>query len=268
MPPHDLGDDIRLAESQAPVWIALLGSFALLKAGRPVAAPTNGKTEALLSILAIRYKDPVPRDTLLALLWPNHDPALAAQSLNSLVHSLRKQFKTELRGAGLLVHCDGCYRLNAEAGVGIDLAHFEAQIQDGDRAHRRGEPGAAMACYERAVRLYRGDLLAGTDVYAAVERERLRAAYLTLLARIADYHYAQGDYPACLASAFRLVATDPYREDAHRLIMRCHVREGERAQALRQYQFCADILRAEFDMSPEPATTQLYEQIRHDPASL
>jgi DNA-binding SARP family transcriptional activator len=266
MPPHDPADDIRLAESQAPVWIALLGSFSLLKAGRPVAAPSNGKTEALLSILAIRHKDPVPRDTLLALLWPNHDPSLAAQSLNSLVHSLRKQFKIELHGAGPLIHCDGCYRLNCEAGVGIDLAHFETLIQEGDRALRRGETGPAMACYQRATLLYRGDLWAGADVYAAVERERLRASYLTLLARIADYYYEQGDYSTCLATAYRLVATDPYREDAHRLIMRCHVREGERAQALHQYQFCVDILRAEFDMSPEPATTQLYEQIRYDPA--
>ena len=268
MPPHDMADDIRLAQSQAPVWIALLGSFALLKAGRPVAAPSNGKTEALLSILAIRYKDPVPRDTLLALLWPNHDPGLAAQSLNSLVHSLRKQFKTELHGAGPLVYCDGCYRLNHEAGVGIDLAHFEVLAQEGDRALRLGETGRAMACYQRAALLYRGDLWAGIDVYAAVERERLRACYLTLLARIADYYYEQSDYSTCLTTAYRLVATDPYREDAHRLIMRCHVRDGERAQALRQYQFCVDILRAEFDMSPEPATTQLYEQIRHDPASL
>jgi hypothetical protein len=50
--------------------------------------------------------------------------------------------------------------------------------------------------------------------------------------------------------------------------MRCHVRRGERAQAMRQYRICCSILQDEFDALPEPATQLLYQQIRLDPASL
>ena len=68
--------------------------------------------------------------------------------------------------------------------------------------------------------------------------------------------------------AGRLLDGDPCREDAHRLVMRCHVRRGERAQALRHYLLCQQILRAEFDAAPEPATDALFEQARLDPSTI
>lgn len=50
--------------------------------------------------------------------------------------------------------------------------------------------------------------------------------------------------------------------------MRCYVRQGERAEALRQYRLCESVLRVEFDALPEPATTALFAQIRLDPGSV
>ena len=61
---------------------------------------------------------------------------------------------------------------------------------------------------------------------------------------------------------------DPCREDAHRLVMRCHVRRGERAQALHQYRVCEGILRAAFETSPQPVTAVLFEQVRLAPGSV
>jgi DNA-binding SARP family transcriptional activator len=65
-----------------------------------------------------------------------------------------------------------------------------------------------------------------------------------------------------------VLAHDPCREDAHRLVMRCHVRRGERAQALHQYRVCVDILRAAFETIPEPATVALFDQVRRTPGSV
>ena len=66
----------------------------------------------------------------------------------------------------------------------------------------------------------------------------------------------------------QLLACDPYREDAHRVLMRVHVQRGERAQALRQYRVCEQLLRQEFDAPPEAATTALFDRIRCDPETL
>lgn len=255
-------------EDSWPVMICLLGQFRLLKAGQPLSMRNASKTQALLSSLALEQDYAAPRETLLNTLWPNTEAALAGQSLNSLVHSLRKQLGDRLSGAAPILCLDGYYRLNIEAGIGIDARWFCALVNTGEQHTRSGRLPDALDCYRCAARLYRGDLCAANDVQALVEREHLRAQYLSLLARLADHHFALTEYDQCLDYASRLLTVDPCREDAHRLAMRCYARRGERAQALRQFQVCATVLRSEFDVAPEPATQHLYEQIRLSPTSV
>jgi DNA-binding SARP family transcriptional activator len=101
-----------------------------------------------------------------------------------------------------------------------------------------------------------------------IERERLRANFLTILAWLANRSYREADYSSALEYASRLLANDPCREDAHRVIMRAHVHRGERAQALRQYHLCEQVLRCEFDIAPETATTALFDRIRGAPETI
>jgi DNA-binding SARP family transcriptional activator len=248
--------------------ICLLGNFRLLKAGQPVVVPFEGKAEVLLSYLALRHGRRVPREELLDVLWPEGDHARAKLSLNSLVYSLHRLLGDQLGGAAPVLCAGGYYRLQVEAGVCVDVACFDALVDAGDReAHAAGLPAGAQT-YARAVRLYRGDLCTAMDMHAVVERQRLRNRYAILLARLADYYFGQRDYAACLDLATRLLVHDPCNEDAHRLVMRCYVRRGERTQALRQYQVCRDILQAEFGAAPELATTALFDQARLDPGSI
>jgi DNA-binding SARP family transcriptional activator len=247
------------------VMVCLLGSFQVLKCGRVVPLRTGGKAELLLSALGLHDPAGVPRDTLLQALWPQSELALASQSLSSLVYSLNQLLGDALDDRAPVLLQDGTYRLNHEAGVGVDVACFEELARLGDRRARAGDVRAAIDGYGRAIALYRGDLSGGTDITAVVERERLRARYLSLLARLADDAFARGDGDLCLKYAHALLAKDPCREDAHRFIMRCHLRRGERSQALRQFRLCQSILLSEFDAPPEPATIDLYNQIRLAP---
>jgi len=47
--------------------------------------------------------------------------------------------------------------------------------------------------------------------------------------------------------------------------MRCYVRVGQRAQALRQYRICREVLALEFDARPEESTEELYRLVRTEP---
>lgn len=255
-------------ESAWPIFIGLLGHFRLLKAGSPLTIRSGGKTELMLAQLGLSYKNYVSRNTLTSLLWPMSETTLANQSLNSLVYSLHKLIGDALGGAPLIIHEEGMYRLNSEAGVGVDVACFDAVTQVADQQLRTGEHSLALAYYHQSLLLYRGDLCIATDVHTIIERERLRARYLTLLGRLATYHYYAGNYSESAEYAWRLLRCDPSREDAHRMVMRCYVQQGERAAALRHYCICREILRAEFDTVPEPATMALFEQIRNQPTAL
>lgn len=255
-------------ETSYPVLICLLGDFHLLKLGQTIRVESGGKAELLLCSLALRQGYLAPRDILLSTLWPITESSLACQSLNTLIHRLHKLLSDGIGGAAPVLYADGYYELNVEAGIGIDVAWFDALATEGARQASHGNLIAAAVTYTNAVSLYHGDLCVANDVFAIMESERLRARYLSLLAKLAEYSYSQRDYQACLYYALRLLVHDPCREDAHRMAMRGYVRLGERAQALRQYRVCANILRSEFDTEPEQDTKTLFDRIRLDPESI
>lgn len=251
-----------------PLMICLLGSFRLVRRGVVLPVRPGGKTEGLLCALAMRSNYRLDRDTLLGLLWPDVDASRAIRSLNSLVHSLRRLVGDALHGAPPVTYVNGAYELNTSAGVTIDTVEFEQRVDAGDRLMRTGHVEAAIASYLEATTLYVGDAVVGGDLHGFVERERLRARHLSLLAVLADHHFAVGDYARALRMALRLLHHDPCREDAHRLAMRCYARMGARSQALRQYRVCRRILAQEYQAAPEPTTDALFRRLLTDPAAV
>jgi len=249
----------------AGVFIRLLGPFQILKMGQPVSLRAGGKAEQLLSCLALHPRVGVHRATLVEHIWPDTPPTLAGQCLNTLIHSLKLQLADALAGQPPIVHTQSHYALNLHGGVRVDVLEFESAVTQGHRLLSTGSTAAAIESYEHAVALYGDDLGAGSDMSEFLERERLRATCLTTLARLADAQFELANYGQALESAVRLLAVDPCREDAHRMIMRTYVRLGARAQALRQFNLCRLILQDEFDAVPEPATERLFNLVRTDP---
>jgi DNA-binding SARP family transcriptional activator len=183
-----------------------------------------------------------------------------------MLHGLHVMLGDALDGAPPVLHRTGACQLNVEAGVGVDIAHFDVLARAAEVSLR--EDDAAAAAVAAAVDFYRGDLWPVDDLGAMVVRERLRAVHLSLLSRLADQCFERRQYREALHYAGRLLTADPCREDAHRLVMRCHVRLGERAQALRQYRTCVRILEAEFDAAPEALTEALFERVRLAPEGM
>src|SRR5205823_13606695 len=134
------------------------GNFCLTKAGHPVSTRGGGKMEAFLAKLALHPGELVPREALLDSLWPKSDSTLACQSLNTLVYSLHKRLGDALGGATPVLHAEGAYRLNLEAGIAVDVWYLDRLAAAGDAYYRSGDLHTASAFYERAIQLYRGDL--------------------------------------------------------------------------------------------------------------
>jgi DNA-binding SARP family transcriptional activator len=245
------------------------------------------KTKALLSILALQPNHRLPRDELLNSVWPDCDPNLASHSLSNLLHDLKKSLGDAISGANPVLHTEGpdcVYRLNVEAGVGLDLTYFEGLLSKGDRQYQIGDYVSAITYYMRAISLYKGELCPpttqhstavavgsvhpATDSCFAIRREQAKGLYLTSLAQLAECQYALSDYASCLQTSFRLLSSDPCREDAHRMTMKCYVRKGQRSQAVQQYRLCKQIVDAELNTQPEPETIELFNQLLSDPASI
>lgn len=256
------------AQNETFIHICLFGAFRVLIIGDAEPVSCGSKGEALLCLLAMHSGRRLRREMLLEAVWPGSDDEQACQSLNALVHHLRKVLGEALDGASPICNSNGYYWLNLEAGIAVDLHCFDTFATAGNEQACAHNQAAAVENYLRAITRYEGDLCCDTSVSGVIERERLRARFLHMLCYVADYYFNEERYRSCLQYAEQLLRHDPCREDAHRLIMRCYVRQNERAQALRQYRLCAEILRSEFDMEPEPDTTALFDQARLDPASI
>src|SRR5262245_1388434 len=237
--------------------LRLLGGFELRRESRALAVPAK-KAQALLSYLALRTGRPHSRESLTALLWGDVGERRARQSLRQAVLCLRKVFSAA-RSRGLVVQGEAV-AIDPSA-VDVDIAAFERLIRK----------GTAQAL-EAAVALYEGPLLDGLHLdeepfeeWLRSERERLRELAVQALTKLLAWQFKAGPVEAATRTAARLLALDPLQEDAHRTLMRLHVRQGRRAAALQQYQACVRLMQRELSIEPEAETKRLYQEILQRP---
>ena len=130
-------------------------------------------------------------------------------------------------------------------------------------AHRRLE--TCRSCAQRlqqAVELYRGDFLAqfvqsGSEAFeewALIQRERLHREALDALYALAEHHDRRSEYDQARHYAVRQLELDPWREEAHRQLMRALALSGQRSAALAQYETCRRVLAEELGAEPSQET--------------
>ena len=107
------------------------------------------------------------------------------------------------------------------------------------------------------------DLLPGWyDDWVHFERESLTQLRLHALERLSGQRLTAGRYAEALALAMAAVATEPLRDSAHRLVVQCHLREGNAVHALRHYEGYRDLLHRELGIPPSPQMQQLLGPLR------
>jgi DNA-binding SARP family transcriptional activator len=149
----------------------------------------------------------------------------------------------------------------------LDVEEFEHCVEQGQRLESQLQITEAIAEYEIAINLYRGDFLAENpyEGWTVLERERLRITYLDTLDHLSQIYFDQERYGLCVTLCQLILNRDLCREDAHCRLMRCYSRLGQGPLALRQYQICAEALQTELEVVPAPETTEIYERIhRHE----
>jgi DNA-binding SARP family transcriptional activator len=232
--------------------LTLLGGFAArVEDGKPVGLSIR-KGQALLAYLAMPTGRAHLRDKLATLLWGDLPEPSARKGLRQTLFVLGQTL-----GEANPLRLDGESVVLEPADVATDVSEFEACAA--------GEDGAAL---ERAAAIYRGDLLQGLalrepgfEEWVVSERMRLRELALDGMARLlAQQQQARAQEPA-MHTALRILALDPIREPVHRAVMRLQLQLGRRAEAMRQYQLCAGILRRELRAEPEAETKALYREI-------
>lgn len=253
----------RPAPRRGTVEAALLGAFELRLDGLAVTKWPGRRGMSVLRFLLSRPRHACSRDELLAEFWPEVEPAAARNRLQVAVSGLRRVLQ-EVTNLQVIEYADGGYRINPDLVVDTDVERFEKALASARRAERSDPDGGALAAYQEAIGLYRGDFASDVpyEQWALLPRESLRLTYIDALDRVGRIQFRMGKLDDCITTGLRMLAVDPCREDAHRLLMRCYAAQGRTYQALRQYDFCCRVLQATLETGPTAQTTQVYRAIR------
>ena len=231
----------------------LLGGFDF--AGVGAAVPSfSRKARAMMAYLALQSGHSQSREKLATLLWGINSETQARMSLRQAVSAVRKamqasggRFLTD--GDNIALHLDG---------LDFDVVRFETLAAS-----------SVPDDLEQALVVYRGDLLDGFGLkeelfedWLRIERERLRAMAVTALDRLVAQYSATNDPASCVRAATRLLAMEPLREDAHRVLMRAYAAQGRINLALKQFEHCRDALQRELRLQPDLETRHLHEELR------
>lgn len=255
--------------------LSLLGPFRATLKESPLTHFATDKIRALLAYLAVEADKPHRRDMLATLLWPQRPDKTARRNLRQSLHRLKQTLDKAVPGSSqrLLTITRQTVQLNGQ-WLELDMATFRELLQTCE-AHRHRHLHTCSPCLKRmaqAVALYQGEFLQGfslADVPAfeewlLVQREMLHYQMLVTLYSLAAAYERRAAYDLAHEYAARQVALEPWREEAHRQLMRALALDGQRSQALAQYETCCRILEEELGVAPTAETTTLYEQIRDE----
>ncbi|MEW5988495.1 MAG: bacterial transcriptional activator domain-containing protein, partial [Chloroflexota bacterium] len=230
--------------------LALLGGAQVTLGGKPLTGFVSNKCQALLFYLAVTGR-PHLRPSLAALLWGDLPDEDASSNLRKSLTNLRHLLDPYL----LITRHTVEFNLNSP--YWLDVTAFEKGVSEvqgtqgtkGTALNSPNSPNSFNSLHE-VVELYHGEFLAGFNVrdalpfeeWVVVERERLREQALSALDALALRSVDSGNYGEAIHYTTRLLALDPWREEAHRRLMLLLARTGQRPAALAQYETCRRLL--------------------------
>ena len=236
--------------------LLVMGSPQLTLDGKALGSGVHGKLLALMVYLAVsRVRH--TRVALADLLWSEMSSTLARKNLRGALYQLR-----QLLGPHLVVtRQDAIFNQTSPHWFDVEVlrAHVTADFV---RTNPKG--------FREALHLYRGEFLAGFEVSNAPvfeewmvnQRVQLHNFVVQGWHLLVDHALQSGDDALGLDATNHLLALDAVHEAAHRQRMLLLARTGQPGAALAQYAICQRALATELALTPSPATTTLYEQIK------
>jgi predicted ATPase/DNA-binding SARP family transcriptional activator len=223
---------------------------------------SSRKAVALLAYLAVDGEQ--SRDGLASLLWPDSDHTRARTALRKALSILNG-----VLGGRWLVSRRS--RVALDSNVEVDVQTFRAALQGVDD-HGHAPDALCEACLDAltgAAEMYGDDFLAGFGVRDSATfddwqrqvAEELRLELMTALGLLVESHTSRGQFDTAITHATRRLSVDPLHEPTHRQLMLLHAWTGDRAEAVRQYERCTQLLERALGIAPMDETTQVHDAV-------
>jgi DNA-binding SARP family transcriptional activator len=222
----------------------LLGDFRLSTGGEAIDIPPAA--QRLLALVAI-HDGPIARGHAAFTLWPSVPEPRAHANFRSVLWRLRRP--------GVVVATLGHVRLAPHVAVDHRGAR---EVARGIIADPRGFTASDPADLPLSADL----LPTWSDEWLTSERERFRQLRLHAL-EILSAHLAEvGRHARAVEAGLLAIAAEPLRESAHRALIVAYLAEGNRVQAIRQYEWYRRLVKGELAIDPSPEMEDLARRAR------
>ena len=236
--------------------LALLGTPEISLDGKSLSEQITGRGCALLIYLAVTGRE-YTRNRLADLLWDEHSNDDALKKVRNLLPGLRVALDDHLQITRESI------AFNRTSAYWLDVAEFRTYLST-----NLTNPDPLLL--ENVLALYRDDFLGDFavrnaplfDAWVVQEQEALHQLAVAGFQCLTRCYLEQENPAAGLRSVKRLLALEPWCEEAYQQQMIFLSWSGKRDAALAQYLVCQRVLAAEFNSAPMAATTAIYEQIR------
>ncbi len=246
--------------------INLLGPVEIFREfSKPFAmdAWTTRRARDILCFIASRRHRRASKDLIIDTFWGETDFDVVEKNFHPTISHIRKALNSnQPLKQNFVIYRDGDYQLNPELAYRIDIEEFDRLIIDAENARRARQLGESVRAYEASVALYRGDFTQGSyDPWVDEQRSYYKEQFLNALEAMANIAMKGEEWSRALQLAHSILHEDPFREDIHSLVMRAHVKLGNRSAAREQYETLKRLLQKELGVEPGAETRKIYKDL-------
>jgi DNA-binding SARP family transcriptional activator len=204
-------------------------------------------TQRLVAYVALHDR-PVARLRVAGALWPDTTEARALANLRSALCRL-KRFDC------MVIDASGG-QLAMAPGAEVDVWQLRELVSSAVRASVdvRADRLDALATT--------GELLPGWfDEWVINERERFRMLRIHVLEGMCRVLAEVGEFGRAIDACLVVVGEEPLRESAHRALITAHLLQGNRGDALRQFEAYRRMMHDDLGLEPSSEMRQLVRQL-------
>jgi TolB-like protein/DNA-binding SARP family transcriptional activator len=240
---------------QALPRIYLVGNMRAVAPGEADFLPRGRKTRGLLACLCLAQGERVSRSRLVGLLW---DRSGEAQARMSLRQSLSELNSIVNRHVPTLVEIErDSVRIDVRKCWVDVLAILHAS------ADTAAQTSTLVESYSERLLEDLDGMTPSFDQWLTAERTRFEDHVRKILEAELERLTEQNANPEMRAAAARrLINFEPTHEGAVRSLMKAFAQMGDRAQAIREFERCRQMLQRMLDLPPSKETIAVYEAVR------
>ncbi len=250
-----MGDTIR---------IQMMESFALYidEIREDQLVDKSRKGVALMQVLLLHRGEAVPNQRLMMILWPEEKSSNPENALKTLVSRMRALLNQIVPGLGKCIVSErGAYHWENMPGMAVDL--YEIEDIFAELSGRARDDAGNVACYERLMELYSGDLalLCEQNDWALSRVTSLHNRYISAVYNYIEFLKEAEDYVTVTTVCRRALNVDNFDDRLHMELMSALIKTERSNEAMHQYKYVMQLYYQYLGVRPSDDMQEFYKQI-------